>query len=91
VSAIETPIALEYGAEKPVVYALEALPLYEAIARMKVPGHWPTVFSPASQWERPQATTFTIGTRLSSCAICRTAYLSAGAKAGSDRHRCQLL
>ena len=42
VSAIVTPFVLEYGAEKPAVYALEVLPLYDAIARMKVRGHWQT-------------------------------------------------
>ncbi|MHB8667245.1 MAG: phosphatase PAP2 family protein [Burkholderiales bacterium] len=42
VSAIVTPFVLEYGAEKPAVYALEVLPLYDAVARMKVRGHWQT-------------------------------------------------
>jgi membrane-associated phospholipid phosphatase len=42
VSAIVTPFVLEYGAESPSVYALEALPLYDAIARMKVQAHWQT-------------------------------------------------
>ena len=35
-----TPFVLEYGAEHPFVYALELLPLYDAIARMKVQAHW---------------------------------------------------
>ena len=42
VSAIVTPFVLEYSAETPAVYALEALPLYDAVARMKVRGHWQT-------------------------------------------------
>jgi undecaprenyl-diphosphatase len=42
VSAVVTPFVLEYGSEHPVVYALEVLPLYDAIARMKVRGHWQT-------------------------------------------------
>jgi undecaprenyl-diphosphatase len=42
VSAIVTPFVLEYGAEKPALYALEVLPLYDAIARMKVQAHWQT-------------------------------------------------
>ncbi|MGB7540530.1 MAG: phosphatase PAP2 family protein [Burkholderiales bacterium] len=42
VSAIVTPFVLEYGAENPAVYALEALPLYDATARMKVQAHWQT-------------------------------------------------
>ena len=35
-----TPFILEYGAEHPAVYALELLPLYDAIARVKVRAHW---------------------------------------------------
>ena len=37
-----TPFVLEYRADTPAVYALEALPLYDVIARMKVQGHWQT-------------------------------------------------
>jgi hypothetical protein len=40
VSAIVTPFVLEYGAENPSVYALELLPLYDGVARMKVQAHW---------------------------------------------------
>lgn len=29
-----------YGHDHPAVYALELLPLYDAIARVKVHGHW---------------------------------------------------
>lgn len=42
VSAIITPFVLEYRNDDPAVYALEALPVYDAIARMKVQGHWQT-------------------------------------------------
>ena len=35
-----TPFVLEYGAEHPAVYALELLPLYDAVARVKVRAHW---------------------------------------------------
>ena len=35
-----TPIVLEYGAEYPAVWALELLPVYDAIARVKVKAHW---------------------------------------------------
>jgi len=42
VSAIVTPFVLEYRADTPAVYALEVLPLYDAVARMKVQGHWQT-------------------------------------------------
>ncbi len=39
-SAIVTPLVLEYGREHPAAYALELLPVYDAIGRMKVRGHW---------------------------------------------------
>ena len=42
VSAVVTPFALEYGQENPWVYGLEILPAYDALARMKVHGHWQT-------------------------------------------------
>ncbi len=42
VTAAITPFVLEYGHDHPGVYALEALPLYDAIARLKVAGHWQT-------------------------------------------------
>jgi len=40
ISAIVTPVELEYGPEHPSVYALELLPVYDAIARVKTHGHW---------------------------------------------------
>lgn len=40
VSAIVTPVMLEYGHDHPSVYALELLPVYDAIGRVKVHGHW---------------------------------------------------
>lgn len=40
ISSIVTPFVLEYGREDPAVYALELLPVYDAIARVKVWGHW---------------------------------------------------
>ena len=40
VSATLTPVMLEYGHEHPSVYALEILPVYDAIARVKAHGHW---------------------------------------------------
>jgi membrane-associated phospholipid phosphatase len=40
ISAIVTPVMLEYGPEHPSVYALELLPVYDGIARVKVHGHW---------------------------------------------------
>lgn len=40
VSSIVTPFVLEYGHDHPFVYALEALPVYDGIARVKVQAHW---------------------------------------------------
>jgi undecaprenyl-diphosphatase len=50
VTSIVTPFVLEYGlghgaadgSRQPAVWALEALPLYDAVARMKVQAHWQT-------------------------------------------------
>jgi undecaprenyl-diphosphatase len=42
VSAVVTPLVLEYRHDYPGVWALEALPVYDAIARVKVWGHWQT-------------------------------------------------
>lgn len=41
-SALVTPFVLEYGRDHPAMYALELLPLYDGIARMKTWGHWQT-------------------------------------------------
>jgi undecaprenyl-diphosphatase len=40
ISAVVTPFIAEYGSEHPAVYALTLLPVYDAIARVKVHGHW---------------------------------------------------
>jgi undecaprenyl-diphosphatase len=40
VSSGITPIVLEYRRDDPWVYALELLPVYDGIARMKVQAHW---------------------------------------------------
>ncbi len=40
VSAIVTPFVLEYRQDSPSVYALELFPVYDAVARVKVRGHW---------------------------------------------------
>jgi len=42
ISAAVTPFVLEYGKDEPAVYALELLPLYDAIGRMKQQAHWQT-------------------------------------------------
>jgi acid phosphatase family membrane protein YuiD len=40
VTSIITPFVLEYGHDHPMIYALQLLPAYDAIARMKSRGHW---------------------------------------------------
>jgi undecaprenyl-diphosphatase len=42
VSSLVTPFVLEYREDSPAVYALELLPVYDAIARVKTWGHWQT-------------------------------------------------
>jgi undecaprenyl-diphosphatase len=42
VSAIVQPFVFEYRKDYPAVYALELLPIYDGIARMKVQAHWQT-------------------------------------------------
>jgi undecaprenyl-diphosphatase len=42
VSSVITPFVLEYRNEHPAIYALELLPLYDAVARMKTRAHWQT-------------------------------------------------
>jgi undecaprenyl-diphosphatase len=41
-SAVVTPMILEYQRDHPWVWALELLPAYDAVARMKVHAHWQT-------------------------------------------------
>ena len=41
-SAVVTPFILEYQKDHPWVWALELLPAYDAVARMKVHAHWQT-------------------------------------------------
>lgn len=40
ISAAVTPFIVNYGQDHPAVYALALLPAYDAVARMKVHGHW---------------------------------------------------
>jgi membrane-associated phospholipid phosphatase len=42
VAGIVTPYVLEYRHDYPAVYALELLPAYDAVARMKLQAHWQT-------------------------------------------------
>jgi membrane-associated phospholipid phosphatase len=40
IAAAVTPIVLEYGPDHPAVYALELLPAYDAVARVRSHAHW---------------------------------------------------
>lgn len=40
VASAVTPLVLEYGRENPAVYALELLPAYDAVGRVKSHAHW---------------------------------------------------
>ena len=40
VTTIVTPFVLEYAHDYPAVYALELLPLYDGMARVKIHAHW---------------------------------------------------
>lgn len=40
VTSVITPLVLEYRHDHPAIYALEAIPLYTGIARLKVQAHW---------------------------------------------------
>ena len=42
VTSAVTPFMFEYGDDYPAVYALAALPIYDAIARVKTQAHWQT-------------------------------------------------
>ena len=42
ISGLVTPFVLEYSQDTPWAYALELLPIYDGVARMKVQGHWQT-------------------------------------------------
>ena len=42
VTSIIMPFVLEYRHDYPAVYALELLPLYDAVARLKSRAHWQT-------------------------------------------------
>lgn len=40
ISSVVTPFIAEYHSDHPAVYALALLPAYDAVARVKVRGHW---------------------------------------------------
>jgi undecaprenyl-diphosphatase len=63
-----TPIVLEYGNEYPAVWALELLPAYDAVARVKVRAHW----------QSDVLASFVIGTAIGAYAHSRTSSISVG-------------
>ena len=63
-----TPFVLEYGREHPAVWVLELLPLYDAIARVKVRAHW----------QSDVLASLVIGTAIGAYSHSRTSALSAG-------------
>jgi undecaprenyl-diphosphatase len=40
IASAVTPVMLAYGPDHPWIYGLAVLPLYDAVARVKVHGHW---------------------------------------------------
>ncbi len=63
-----TPYVLEYGAEHPAVWALEVLPIYDAIARVRSRAHW----------QSDVLASFAIGTAIGVYAHSRPTSLSVG-------------
>jgi len=63
-----TPIVLEYAAEQPAVWGLVLLPIYDAVARVKVHGHWQTdvlaslaIGSAIGVYAHSRGSSFTVG------------------------------
>lgn len=63
-----TPYVLEYGTEHPAVWALELLPLYDSIARVKSHAHW----------QSDVLASFALGTGIGYYAHSRSSSLSIG-------------
>ena len=63
-----TPFVLEYGSEHPAVWALELLPIYDAVARVKVKAHW----------QSDVLASFALGTAVGAYAHSRSSSLSVG-------------
>jgi undecaprenyl-diphosphatase len=63
-----TPLVLEFAGEHPAVWALELLPLYDAVARMKVRAHW----------QSDVLVSFGIGTAIGAYTHARPTSLSVG-------------
>lgn len=66
IASAVTPYVLEYGAQHPAVYALELLPLYDAVARVKSRAHW----------QSDVLAGFALGTALGAYAHSRSSALS---------------
>jgi membrane-associated phospholipid phosphatase len=63
-----TPFVLEYAGEHPAVWALELLPLYDAVARVRAQAHWQTdvlaslsIGSAIGYYAHSRPTSFTVG------------------------------
>jgi undecaprenyl-diphosphatase len=63
-----TPFVLEYGADHPAVWALELLPVYDSIARVRSRAHWQSdvlasfaIGSAIGWYAHSRPTSFTVG------------------------------
>lgn len=63
-----TPLVIEYGREYPAVWALELLPIYDGVARVKVRAHW----------QSDVLAGFALGTAIGAYAHSRTSSISVG-------------
>jgi undecaprenyl-diphosphatase len=68
ISSIVTPYVLEYGHDHPTVYALELLPVYDAVARVKSQAHWQTdvlagfvIGTATGYWAHERSVPLTVG------------------------------
>jgi len=68
VTTVITPVVLEYGNEYPAVWALELLPTYDAVARVKARAHW----------QSDVLASFVVGTAIGAYAHSRTSSISVG-------------
>ena len=73
ITSAVTPFVLEYAAEHPAVYALELLPAYVAVARVKAQAHWQSDVLAA----------FALGTAVGYYSHNRTSSLSVGVLPGA--------
>lgn len=68
ITSAVTPFVLEYGAEHPAVWALELLPVYDGIARVRSKAHWQSdvlasfaIGSAIGWYAHSRPTSFTVG------------------------------